>query len=538
MESNSDKAMRAKLQGVEMPFDPAAWEQMEAMLNKDEKKRGFFWWWFGAGMASLLLLTGGGAYLAMHHSTQSSQLAINTERAEMKGENAAGGGESAGSTQENIVGNTEEAASNANTNYSESVGNKEGGGASSTTNLQPATRNTSTTGNQQQATGNSKTTNRTKSAKPASTRNPKPATSNSSTTGNRQQSTNNASTTKKVKSAKPSSIRNQQHVTSNNSNTGNGQPTTDNPVLLTDFNGKAVANTGITSTQAAPANAETVVADKYWMTYINPTPSSDNSMLHNESNTDLPKAKTKIFQYSLGLLVHGGSTIVGAGPYVSDTGNTSLNLGNSFRLGFTHDFMFAKRFALSNSIVYSQSTFSVSNVRSESFSVPPISFTTQIKELAIPIGVKVYPVSKPKIRFYLSAGIVNHIKLSESFTYTAYVVPQDTGNIPTVADVKNTYPTTTNFDGTGNGVIETTDASFTAGTTTTTKVLVNTNEFSINNAKRYYASFYAGAGVEGIIKNKWILFAEPTFSMDLQKIGIQERRKYNVGANLGFRYQF
>lgn len=542
MESNSDKAMREKLQGFDAPFDPAAWEQMEAMLNKDEKKRGFFWWWFGAGMLSLLLLTGGGAYLAMHHSTQSSQLAVNTERAEMKGENAAGGGESAGNTQENIVGNTEEAASNANANYSESVGNKEGVGASSTTNLQPETSNTSTTGNQQQAIGNSKTKNRTKSANPASTRNPKPATSNSSTTGNHQQSTNNASTIIKVKSAKPSSTRNQQHVTSNNSNTGNGQPTTENPVLLTDFNGKAVANTGITSTQAAPANAETVVADKYWMTYINPTPSSDNSMLHNESNTDLPKVKTKIFQYSLGLLVHGGSTIVGAGPYVSDTGNTNLNLGNSFRIGFTHDFMFAKRFALSNSIVYSQSTFSVNNVRSESFSVPPISFTTQIKELAIPIGIKVYPVSKPKIRFYLSAGIINHIKLSETFNYTTWDAPKHDTMPSPIPTITNNYPTVTNFDGTATGSIETYEGNYTlnpAGTTgTTTVVGVSSNDFSINNAKRYYASFYAGAGVEGVIKNKWILFAEPTFSIDLHKIGIQERRKYNVGANLGFRYQF
>ena len=523
MESNSDKAMRDKLQGVEMPFDPAAWEQMEAMLNKDEKKRGFFWWWFGAGMAALILLSGAGAYVAMHSSTQGEQLAVNTVRTAEKGET----GEPVGIRQFEKVSNKESGVSNADAEGNvvgrkqvngvgngetigsrqlEQVGNEKGSTYSST-------RSTSTSGNRQPTTGDSKTT-----------RNKQQATDNGNASNNQKLTTGNSNIASNNKGVKRST-------------TSNSQPATSN-ALVTDFNGKAVANTGITSTQAAPANAETVVADKYWMTYINPTPSSDNSMLHNESNTDLPKAKTKIFQYSLGLLVHGGSTIVGAGPYVSDTGNTSLNLGNSFRLGFTHDFMFAKRFALSNSIVYSQNTFSVSNVRSESFSVPPISFTTQIKELAIPIGVKVYPVSKLKIRFYLSAGIVNHIKLSESFTYTASVVPQDTGNIPTVADVKNTYPTTTNFDGTGNGVIETTDASFNAGTTTTTKVLVNTNEFSINNAKRYYASFYAGAGVEGIIKNKWILFAEPTFSMDLQKIGIQERRKYNVGANLGFRYQF
>lgn len=510
MESNSDKAMRDKLQGVEMPFDPAAWEQMEAMLNKDEKKRGFFWWWFGAGMTALLLLSGAGGYVAMHSSTQGEQLAVNGKRTKVKTESATGS-TSINSTQPSEASN----ASVVNGKQANVIGNEEEANLSSTSNA-------NNTGNGQPTTHNT-STSKAKSAKPASTRNPQPATRNSNSTGNSQQSTKNASATRKAKNAKPSSTRNQQLATSN-------------PVLLTDFNGKPIANTANTGTAAnLSTQAEAVSADKYWMTYINPTPSSDNSMLHNESNTDLPKAKAKIFQYSIGALGHVSAALV-----KSDVESNGVTLGYkpSSMGGFTQDFLFANRFAISNSILYSQSHFSVKNPRSESFQPAPLAFNCKITELAIPIGIKVYAVAKPKVRFYVSAGIINHVKLTETFTYTASVVPQDTGNIPTVADVKNTYPTTTNFDGTGNGVVETTDASFTAGTTTTTKVLVNTNEFSINNAKRYYASFYAGAGVEGIIKNKWILFAEPTFSMDLQKIGIQERRKYNVGANLGFRYQF
>ena len=43
MESNSDKEMRDKLRGVELPFDPKAWEQMDAMLEKDRKPKIFFW---------------------------------------------------------------------------------------------------------------------------------------------------------------------------------------------------------------------------------------------------------------------------------------------------------------------------------------------------------------------------------------------------------------------------------------------------------------------------------------------------------------
>ena len=47
MESNSDKQLREKLNGNEFPFDPRAWEKMEAMLDEKKKRRGFFWWWTG-----------------------------------------------------------------------------------------------------------------------------------------------------------------------------------------------------------------------------------------------------------------------------------------------------------------------------------------------------------------------------------------------------------------------------------------------------------------------------------------------------------
>lgn len=42
MENNSDKQLRDKLSSTEFPFDPQAWEQMEAMLDKKKKRRGFF----------------------------------------------------------------------------------------------------------------------------------------------------------------------------------------------------------------------------------------------------------------------------------------------------------------------------------------------------------------------------------------------------------------------------------------------------------------------------------------------------------------
>lgn len=72
----------------------------------------------------------------------------------------------------------------------------------------------------------------------------------------------------------------------------------------------------------------------------------------------------------------------------------------------------------------------------------------------------------------------------------------------------------------------------------TKSTLVDTEPFSVNNAKRYYTSFYAATGVEYILKRRWVLFTEPMFFMGLQRIGRQERTKYNIGVSGGFRYQF
>lgn len=517
MESNSDKAMRDKLQGVEVPFDPAAWEQMEAMLDKKEKKRGFFWLWFSAGMAALLLLTGAGAYLSMYGESD-KQLALAKEQTSVNNapgntegnEQEVGGRQSAisnqevntvGSRQLNEVGNKEgKAVSNEGESNSigkaEKANNSSGGNTNNTRHKLKANRNTFN-GKQ---TGAASTVNTTKMKQ----RNTESAEKSTTSTGNQQPVTGKGWPA-----------------------TRNSQPSTGNPSLLTDFNGKPINGT----TQVA--TPEAFSADKYWLTHLNPAEEEYNLAKH-EGDDQLPtRMRAKVFQYSIGALGNVSAAMVKentSSNAVSTTKPSSMG-------GFTHDFLFAGRFAISNSILYSQSNFKVSNVRSQSFDPAPISFNCRITEVAIPIGIKVYPVSTPKFRFYLSAGVINHIKLSETFTYNT-VAKIDSG-ISSAIDIKNTYPTTTSFDGTGNGAVETYDSyTLNPANTTSTKILVNTNDFSINNAKRYYASFYAGAGVEGIIKNKWILFAEPNFNMSLQKIGIQERRKYNVGANLGFRYQF
>lgn len=504
MESNTDKAMRDKLQGLEMPFDPAAWEQMEAMLDKKDRRRGLFWWWFGSGMAALLLLTVAGTYIVTN-----SEIVSNAPVAEahtlVSSTQGNEEGKSLGSNQLNKVGNENGDA------VSSTQLNKVGHEMSASTNEAARLHeNYSSTDN----AGKAPSTNKRSRTKKQGIR----GSSGAATALNATKKQRN------IQSAENSTVltRNQQPATRN------GQAPTGNSALLTDFNGKSI-NVNALATSTEPINA-----DKYWLTHLNPA-DEEYYPARNESSDELPnKTRSKMFLYSVGALGNISTSMVkkstGGGNGVSFSGMPS-SMG-----GLTHDFLFAGRFAISNSILYAQTQFTVSNVRSQSFAPAPLSFNCKITEVAIPIGIKIYPVAKPNFRFYLSAGVINHIKLSETFSYTA---PKQDTVIPNYAlEVKNTYPTQTSFDGAGNGVIETVDATAGLASNTSTRVTVNSNDFSLNNTKRYYTSFYAGAGVEGIIKNKWILFAEPSFNMSLQKIGIQERRKYNIGANMGCRYQF
>ena len=81
MKNSADKQLREKLTGTEFPFDPQAWEQMEAMLDKKKKRGIFFWWWTG-GIAAVLLL--GVAMLTIDHRPLTIENTSAYSRSEMK----------------------------------------------------------------------------------------------------------------------------------------------------------------------------------------------------------------------------------------------------------------------------------------------------------------------------------------------------------------------------------------------------------------------------------------------------------------------
>ncbi|SIO45843.1 outer membrane beta-barrel protein [Chitinophaga niabensis] len=59
MSEQFENSIRKKLEEVDIPFDPAAWDDMKKRLDDSDKRRPVFWWWT-SGLLLLLLLGGGG----------------------------------------------------------------------------------------------------------------------------------------------------------------------------------------------------------------------------------------------------------------------------------------------------------------------------------------------------------------------------------------------------------------------------------------------------------------------------------------------
>jgi cytoskeletal protein RodZ len=59
MSEQFENSIRKKLEEVEIPFDPAAWDNMKKRLDDSDRRRPVFWWWT-SGFLLLLLLGGGG----------------------------------------------------------------------------------------------------------------------------------------------------------------------------------------------------------------------------------------------------------------------------------------------------------------------------------------------------------------------------------------------------------------------------------------------------------------------------------------------
>ena len=474
MENNTDRELKDKLQSLDFPFDPKAWEQMESKLEENRKPKGFLWWWFGGVAASLLVVAGMYGYhqLGTRMNNHTADLASNNPLS-YNNHNPSNPNPTITSNKPNTAGNA--------------------------TNPNPASNQVLHSNNHEPASNISTPINKnshTNSIHPLNPSAIKPepfatglvAHSNKGITAKKssadkqhkfggQQKANSEKTTAKASKPNSSSTNNTQ-VSKSNSSLTLATTSTESHSTFTDPDGMI----------AMQANELTHVSDN----------ADDNMKRREEGDVDLKKLNKKIFSYSLGASANITGSIAGSKTIAGSS--EAFAHAPSYMAGFTHDFTFLNRFAITNSFLFSRTTFTI-----------PEGYSSAITELAIPIGFKGYLVSKSKFRFYLGTGIINHIKLKETYTFP---------------DLPNNYNTQT------GAFTQASSANFVPN------FYNGASELSINSVRRYYASFYASAGAEYIFQKHLILFAEPLFYMSLQKVGLSNYHQYNIGLSGGIRYQF
>ena len=510
MENNSDKQLRDKLNSTEFPFDQQAWDKMEGMLDGKKKRRGFFWWWTGGIAAALLFGMIGyelrGVVGEGKLEVRSTKLEVRNAKSEEKPK-------------------PKEQTPNGNNEKSQFENQKPDEGAEQLAVNSGAVKNNQkeqslTTNTNPSKTGNKKSKIRNNKTQIA--QNQQPVTGNqiaelkTQTPNNKRQTT--ASRHSLKKKTAPASLAALAGKETNNNEAILATNSYRNEVaMLTAASGKSAVEENI-SLNRKEASLLEYVSEKE-------TPSFDKT----KDADAIPKQKKKIFHYSIGVLGNITAATLGQKSNNSSFSKrpTIFYDRPSYMVGFTHDFLFVDRVAITNSILYSQTWFDVIQPKTVSFAKSPNYYNCKIQELTIPIGIKVYPVVKEHFRFYINTGIINHIKLREIFDYAGS--PDTVVNATANFANQGFYPAQTDFSDTkvsdpmGQGLSSTSNS---------------TKDFSINGAKRYYTSFYASAGFEFIPKKHFILFTEPLFYMTLQKIGVQDKRKYNVGLTGGFRYEF
>jgi hypothetical protein len=199
----------------------------------------------------------------------------------------------------------------------------------------------------------------------------------------------------------------------------------------------------------------------------------------------------------------------------------------TWALGLSQELGIGKYFAITNSILYSEVNFKVNHPDYPANNyIYPDNYRSHIREIAVPIGIKVYPYSNKLIRVGIGVSYVNHIKLKETFDYKLHPIQNATSSV----DESTYFPATNDF---GN-----TDPTKTLTTSSPPHASPQPEYYSLGNAKRYYGSLLYTAGVEIKLPLHFSVSAEPAFMMSLDKIKMQNSRVFDFGMNTGIKYTF
>jgi len=542
MENNSDKILRDKLAGLQPPFEPQAWQQMEAMLNKNEKPKGFLFWWLG-GIAFLLAT---GILLYSVSTMNKEQLSVNNELPIAIGTSI---------------------SNDHPDSYRETINNQQLDSDKTSENIQHSTDNNNqpkTINNEQLPINNEKTTddrqqNQNNKQQTTTDNNNQPKTKNQKLktpndkpeTTNNQQSTSNSSTAAQksntqVSKSKKGSTDNSSAIVSENNMVAQPDAVAKNEtpnsadgnnvelIALANDNPNSVA-----ADEPTPDNSSTAAITENQIAADTPTeiaeatPATADSFSNKNEEKQTEEAVEKAlnsatkFHYSLGV----------ASTLTATVTKGTLGPDPSYSVGFVNEFLFVNRVALSMGFNYSKTSYMMYDAQTELSTVMPLELKANITELTLPLSVKVYPVSNQKFRYYVNTGIINHIKLQENFVYMLPATDTTSNpNLPQTANdpAFNYVPQTTNFGSTAAEALF--DSNNLSGGSSSPSI--SNSDFSLNNAQRYYMSFFAATGVEFIIKKRLVIFAETLYFTNLHPLGVQDTRKHNFGMGSGIRVQF
>jgi hypothetical protein len=456
-EKLSDKEMRDKLQAAEYPFDPQAWGQMEAMLDKKDKRRALLFWW-SSGIAAALLVAGLSTYMLLHQQ---------------------------GSTNANGT----QAAYTQTTNTDKTTDTPD-------QKIEPAIAEAQTTSNQTIHTTteaiNEPLSPKTKTTKGSST-NPQGGALPIASALTHKKAKHNLSTTHKHKAKEVISPTETIIATT-------ATPAPSKELLSNKVKEQSELNTlpALGLSEIDIENERTLVGDK------------------SESLYKLPKKKIG-FHYLIG---------IEAGASAGYIHSTLADLP-SWSIGLTHEFKIGKYIGITNSILYSETNFKIDSPGYPDYaSAYPISYTSHIKEITIPIGVKVYPYNNAKLSWYVSASYVNHIRLQESFAYNLVTNNRlnTSANPGTDMITSDEYQKIVDF---GASLLATPNQNKTAA-----------DYFSLGNSKTYYGGMTFSTGIDYHITSRIQFSAEPFFGMSLTKVTLQNSRLYNFGGNVRLMYRF
>lgn len=460
MASNTDQKMRNKLQGFEAPMDPAAWQQMEQMLNQKKKRRAIFWWWL-VWPAAAVLVVGALLYMQLAPAPQPQHLAQNSISA----------------------------------THAQSLPGQEVSAARAAAALD----------------------------KPTDT----PI----------QHSPNPGAHTKRPARMRKPQKRLSELVSTTQQETPFVHPS-DAPAPSLPFAAYEVADAKVLQKRLEEAAllqqarqqqtnfaTEEVVVSASGNSLQQLFVSTDSDSATASSTEKTTHSKSPVFRYQLGVAAQLSGTSVGGGNGVYRT--------PSFALGITQEFLFLNRFALTTGLHYAETSFRIGQPLTDSaFAGTNVynHYTTQLRELNIPMGLKVYAWQTEQWRVFVHTGIVHHVKLREQFVSNITSQPSALVNIPPGTTFDNTNVTNSNPFGT----IETADLLSPAQKSSTTEA----DYFGIRGQKRYYTSLYVSCGVEVVLRKRLHLVAEPMYQLLLHKIGRQPNLRHRFGLSAGFKYTF